>query len=72
VCGQLANGVKHLELRDLKLAPFSVSNDVRQASDLARIRLDVQADNANVDIVLTPVVLVTDRERREWGAIELF
>jgi hypothetical protein len=72
VCEQLCNGAKHLELRDPKLAPFDVSNDVRQTNDLAGIRLDVQAGDTNVDIVLTPVVVVTDRDRREWDAIELF
>ena len=72
VCEQLCNGAKHLELRDPKLTPFDVSNDVRQTNDLAGIRLDIQAGDTNVDIFLTPVVLVTDRERREWEAIELF
>jgi hypothetical protein len=71
VCEQLCNGAKHLELRDPKLAPFDVSSDVRQTNDLKGMRLDIQAGDANVDIVLTPVVLVVDRERREWEAIEL-
>ena len=72
VCEQLCNGAKHLELRDQKLAPFDVSNDVRQTDDLKGIRLNVHAGDTNVDIVLTPVVLVIDRDRREWEAIELF
>ena len=72
VCEQLCNGAKHLELRDPQLAPFDISNDVRQTNDLMGIRLDIQAGDTNVDIVLTPVVFVTDRERREWEAIELF
>jgi hypothetical protein len=72
VCEQLCNGAKHLELRDPKLAPFDVSKDVRQTNDLAGIRLDIQAGDTDVEIVLTPVVVVTDKERREWDAIELF
>jgi len=72
VCEQLCNGAKHLELRDPKLGPFNVSSDVRQTNDLRGVRSDIEAGDTNVDIVLTPVVLVIDRERREWEAIKLF
>lgn len=72
VCEQLCNGTKHLKLRDPRLAPFDVSSDVRQTNDLKGMKLDIQAGDTNADIVLTPVVLVIDKERREWEAIELF
>ena len=72
ICEQVCNGVKHLELGNPKLAPFDVSKDVRQTNDLKGIRLDIRAGDTNVDVVLTPVVVVTDRDRGEWEAIELF
>jgi hypothetical protein len=73
VCEQVCNGAKHLVLDNPNLKPFSVATDVRGTDDLAGIsRMNVVAGPENVDIVLTPVVWITDKNRNAWEAIDLF
>jgi hypothetical protein len=73
VCEQICNGVKHLVLDNPQLKPFSVAADVRGTDDLAGIsKMNVVAGDENVDIVLTPVVSITDKDGKSWQAIDLF
>ena len=73
VCEQICNGVKHLVLDDPQLKPFDVATDVRGTTDLTGIRLNIVAGaGLNHDVVLTPAVVVTDKDGHEWHAIELF
>jgi hypothetical protein len=72
VCEQVCNGAKHLVLDNAKLKPFDVTADVRGTDALRGIVRNVYADNSNVDIVLTPVILIIDKSGKSWEAIELF
>ena len=72
VCQQICNGAKHLKLSDPRLKPFNISTDVYQTDDRKGVSRDVRGGDTNVNIVLTPVVKVIDRDRGEWEAIELF
>jgi len=73
VCEQVCNGAKHLVLDNAHLKPFNIANDVRGTNDLKGIRLNVVPDDGQThDVVLTPVVWITDRSQNAWEAIELF
>ena len=73
VCEQVCNGAKHLVLHNKKLQPFNVARDVRGTDDLAGIsRFNVVAGDENVDVVLTPVVSITDKDGKSWQAMQLF
>lgn len=72
VCWQICNGSKHLMLDDPKLKPFNVKTDVFQTEELKGIRRNVFPGETHADIVLTPVVRVTDKNRSVWEVIELF
>jgi len=72
VCEQICNGAKHLTLTDPKLSPFDITTGVHQTDDLKGIVMNVTPGDTNVDIVLTPLVMVTDRSGTQWEAIELF
>lgn len=73
VCEQVCNGAKHLVLDNPQLKPFDVAADVRGTNDLSGIRMNiVPGDGMSHDIVLTPVVLITDKDRKSWNALELF
>jgi hypothetical protein len=73
VCEQVCNGAKHFVLDDAQLKPFNIAADVRGTNDLKGIRLNIiPGDDQSHDILLTPVVLITDRDQTSWEAIELF
>jgi hypothetical protein len=73
VCEQVCNGAKHLVLHDKKLQPFNVATDVRGTDHLAGIsRFNVVAGDENVDIMLTRVVSITDKDGKSWEAMHLF
>jgi hypothetical protein len=72
VCEQICNGAKHLVLDDPKLKPFDVTRDVKGTDHLSGIQRNVSASDLPVDIVLTPVVSVSDKDGKSWDAIELF
>ena len=73
VCEQVCNGAKHFVLDNEQLKPFNVAQDVRGTSDLKGIRLNVvPGDGQSHDVILTPMVLITDRNRNSWEAIALF
>jgi hypothetical protein len=60
-------------LHNKKLQPFNVARDVRGTDDLAGIsRFNVVAGDENVDVVLTPVVSITDKDGKSWQAMQLF
>jgi hypothetical protein len=71
VCEQICNGAKHLVLDDPRLRPFSIASDVRGTTDLIGVSADVVPGGAPIDLVLTPRVLVTDRDGKTWDAILL-
>jgi hypothetical protein len=73
VCEQVCNGAKHLVLDNPQLKPFNVAADVRGTNDLRGIRMNiVPGDGVSHDIVLTPAVSITDKDRKSWDALELF
>jgi hypothetical protein len=72
VCEQLCNGAKHLELRNRSLKSFDFAADVRATDDRAGIVRNVLADDSPVDIVLTPVVSIVDKDHNSWQALDLF
>ena len=72
VCEQVCNGAKHFILGNPKLAPFSVAGDVRATDDRIGISRDVVPGVESVDVILTPLVRITDRDGQTWEAIDLF
>jgi hypothetical protein len=73
VCEQVCNGAKHLVLDNQQLKPFNVTADVQGTNDLRGIRMNIVAgDGVSHDIVLTPAVSITDKDRKSWDALELF
>ncbi len=73
VCEQICNGAKHFVLDNAQLKPFNVASDVRGTNDLVGIKLNVLAgDGISHDVVLTPAVSITDKDRNTWEAIDLF
>ena len=73
VCEQVCNGAKHLVLDNPQLKPFNVAVDVQGTDDLRGIKMNiVPGDGVSHDIVLTPAVSITDRDRNSWDALELF
>ena len=71
VCEQICNGAKHLVLDNPNLQPFNVAVDVRCTDDLQGILRDVSPDKSN-DVVLTPVVLITNKNGKPCDAIGVF
>jgi hypothetical protein len=72
VCEQLCNGAKHCVLRDRALAPFDVATGVLGTTDLVGVsKFDLRGDT-NVNLILTPAVVVIDKDGTSWEAIELF
>ena len=73
VCEQVCNGAKHFVLDNPRLKPFNVGADVRGTNDLHGITRNIVAgDGMSHDIILTPVVVVTDKDGTSWEALELF
>ena len=73
VCEQLCNGAKHLKLNNAKLQPFDVKRDVRGTNDLEGIVRDVRGNgDTSFDVVLTPVVSITDKNKKTERALLLF
>ena len=70
---QICNGAKHLVLDNPKLKPFNVAADVQGTNDLRGIKMNIlPGDGVSHDIVLTPAVSITDRNHKNWDALELF
>ena len=73
VCEQVCNGAKHFQLDNPNLKPFNVATDVRATDDLAGITRDfVPVEDEHMDVILTPVVSITDKEGLAWTGINLF
>jgi hypothetical protein len=73
VCEQICNGAKHFVLDNPQLKPFSVAKDVQCTDGSAGIsRFNVAAGDKNVDIVLTKIVSITDKDGKSWQAMQLF
>jgi hypothetical protein len=73
VCEQVCNGAKHLVLDNPQLKLFNVTADVQGSNDLRGIKMNiVPGDGVSHDIVLTPAVSITDKDRKSWDALELF
>ncbi len=72
VCEQICNGAKHFVLNDKKLKPFNVATDIQGSKDLMGIRTNVIPDEESVDVILTPAVLINDKDGNPWQAITLF
>jgi hypothetical protein len=72
VCELICNGAKHLNLRDPRLRPFDVAKDVQVTDNRAGISRHGLAGEGNFDIVLTPSVVVTDKNGAQWDAIKCF
>lgn len=72
VCELICNGAKHLDLSDPRLKPFDVAKDVRVTDDRVGISRHGRAGEGSFDIVLTPSVIVTDKDGSQWEAIKCF
>lgn len=73
VCEQVCNGAKHFVLDNPRLKPFNVGADVRGTNDLIGTKRNIVAgDGMSHDVILTPVVVVTDKDGTSWEALELF
>ena len=72
VCEQICNGAKHLNLNNPLLTPFDITTNVQATNDLIGIVLDVRASDSPVDIILTPAILIYDKDGNSWQALELF
>lgn len=73
VCEQICNGAKPRVLKNQSLVSFNVATDVQAIDAKSGIVRDVLPDSeVFADIILTPQIIITDKDGTCWDTISLF